>query len=147
MRISETSSAQSASDTVSKNTSDSGATSLSGTRSWISAKVIVVAIKLHVRIMNAAQENQSILIFISFHTPEQSDTVQTDDTAMTWVHDSAEIQTKHLIFIKPLTVFTFRHYHTVGTTNMTSNIYIYNKTQWCICVMFIPHQLCKRMHK
>jgi len=60
MRISETSSAQSASDTVSRNTSDSGATSLSGTRSWISASVVVVAIKLQVRIMNAAQENQSM---------------------------------------------------------------------------------------
>ena len=64
MRISETSSAQSASDTVSRNTSDSGATSLSGTRSWINANVIVVAIKLQVRIMNAAQENRSILIII-----------------------------------------------------------------------------------
>ena len=70
MRISETSSAQSASDTVSRNTSDSGATSLSGTRSWISANVIVVAMKLQVRIMNAAQENQNILIFVLCHTPE-----------------------------------------------------------------------------
>jgi hypothetical protein len=30
----------------------------------------VVAMKLQVRIMNAAQENQSILTFILFHTPD-----------------------------------------------------------------------------
>lgn len=70
MSISETSSAQSASDTVSRKTSESGATSLSGTRSWISANVIVVAIKLQVRIMNAAQKNRSILTIILSDTPQ-----------------------------------------------------------------------------
>lgn len=56
--ISETSSAQSASFTVSRNTSDRGPTSLSGTRSWINARVNVVVIKLAVRIKNAKQENE-----------------------------------------------------------------------------------------
>jgi hypothetical protein len=73
MSISETSSAQSASATASRNTSDRGPTSLSGTRSWIRPKVNVVAIKLATRIMKAEQKNQNTLKNIMKHDDDNAE--------------------------------------------------------------------------